>query len=88
MDVLKAIKSRFSGAPDYISSAWYWIMLLVLMGIGGGFTIWRNPQDWVEAISLGFAAPTIITKLLADYEDPSLAPKSGAIAEMRRWWAR
>ena len=92
-DLLRLIKGRHEAAPDYLKSPFFWVMTLVLVGLGGVTAYYSRPEEPLQALTLGFAAPEIISRLVgAGAQDNGLfksadAPKPSALAQLRAWWA-
>jgi len=97
-DLLRLLKLRHEPLPDYLRRWFFWISLLLLIALGGVVTHYVHPEKAIEAISVGFGAPAILSKLFGhDGDDdgggPGLRarmhlPSEGLIESLRRWWAR
>jgi hypothetical protein len=84
-DVLRMIKTRFEGMPAYIRTAWYWISLIIIAGVGALTVYLLKPTGLVEVLAVGFSAPEILTKLLSKSGDRGVA--GSVTAQIRSWWA-
>jgi hypothetical protein len=63
-DVLRVVKLRHEPAPEYLKRWFFWISLVVLVALGGIVTFYVHPEKAIEALSVGFCAPAIVSKLL------------------------
>jgi len=78
-DVLRAISERHQpGPPDYLTSWFFWVSLVLLAGIGGGACYLLEPQTTISALAIGYSAPSIISNLLGT---TSKAPPSASQAK-------
>lgn len=99
-DILRAVKLRYQPAPQYLRRWFFWISLAVLVVMGGVVTHFVHPESAVAALSVGFSAPELLSKLLgAEVPQPPAAegkvwklatdPRQGTILQqVRRWWLR
>lgn len=92
-DILRIVKDRYSSnLPVYLKSANFWLGTFFLLILGGLAAWLLNAKSVVEALSYGFGAPELISKLLAT--KPSAGKdrghrsnKSLSIRAIREWWA-
>jgi hypothetical protein len=84
-DVLRIIAARYDGPPTYLSSAFFWVSLVLLIIVGGATAWLVQPKDIVSALAVGFAAPEIISKLLGTQADRGA--DTPLIQSVRSWWA-
>jgi hypothetical protein len=88
-DIIRIIKNHPSPSlPDYIKSASFWIGLFMLV-ILGALAAWILEASSVkQALAYGFAAPELISRILADQAGNALALASGPGGfGLRKWWA-
>ena len=64
-DILRIIKCRYDeSAPPYLTRYIFWVSLALLVGLGRGFSVLLAPARGVDALAIGFSAPTLVTSLL------------------------
>jgi hypothetical protein len=88
-DLIKAIRKRFRKRPNYLATAWYWSMLVLLGLLGGAVAAFRHPHDAIEALAYGAAAPAFLTQIFAADDADHLGgdgQNRNLIHRMRRWW--
>lgn len=69
-DLLKFINGRFGDPPPWISKLYYWIAALLLAVLGAVVAYVSEPQRAIDALAIGFAAPTIVASVLGKRPDP------------------
>jgi hypothetical protein len=88
-DLLRIAKNRFSSdVPMYLSRWWYWVGLAMQICVGG-FVAWLlAASDVPQALAYGYAAPSILTTLIADRSQmKEVGPAKGRGRGLRAWWA-
>jgi hypothetical protein len=85
-DVLRLIKGRRDGAPAYLKTAFFWVMFLVLILLGGGIAVWLNGPGVKEALTFGFTAPEVISRFFGSDDADRGATGGGFVHSVRRWW--
>jgi hypothetical protein len=88
-DLLKFINGRFGDPPPWISKYYYWIAagLLAVLGAVGAYV--SEPQRAIDALAIGFAAPTIVASVLGkrpDPDKPELEQRRTSIDAIRAAW--
>ena len=63
-DLLRIIGMRYEPAPDYLARRVFWISLVLLVILGGASSYLVGAHSAIEALALGYTAPSAITKLL------------------------
>ena len=63
-DLLKFINGRFEDPPPWIWSLYYWVAALLLALLGGVVACASQPDRVIDALAIGYAAPTIVASLL------------------------
>ncbi len=84
-DLVRFVKNRQKGFPEWFSKVGYWVALLFLVILGGLVAWLGGAGSWKAALAMGYAAPEIISRL-AGSESPDLRSLAGF--EVRKWWAR
>ena len=69
-DILRIVKLRYEPAPAYLKRAFFWASLFLLLSLGGGTAYLVHPDKVIEALSIGYSAPGILSKLLSNEEPP------------------
>jgi hypothetical protein len=64
-DVLRVIGVRHGDAPDYLKRGFFWLSLLLLVGVAALTAFLLAPSRIIDAIALGFSAPEILSSALA-----------------------
>ncbi|GAA3077424.1 hypothetical protein [Streptosporangium carneum] len=83
-DLLRFIKGRNQGFPDYWRKSSFWLGLILLMLLGG-FAAWIGRADEVtEALAYGYGAPEILSRILG--KDPETEATRGGKFRLRAWW--
>jgi len=75
-EILGLFKLRREGAPQYLRSAFYWIVTVAMIALGGGLA-WLYVKSDVSltpilAVNVGASAPLILGQLVA--QTPEVAP--------------
>jgi hypothetical protein len=87
-DVLRLVRSRTDPAtPGYLRWPRYWLCLAALVGVGALAAWLGRATTAVQALALGFAAPEVLTRLLAA-SLPTAAAREVEPRRLRSWWAR
>jgi hypothetical protein len=63
-DVLRIIAARYKRPPDYLWQPFFWIGLAMLVALGGLCTVLYGPTRALEALSIGYSAPELVSRLL------------------------
>jgi hypothetical protein len=84
-DILRLVARRDKGAPAYARTWYFWVMLIVLVAIGGLAAWLEKPGNVKEAIAFGFTAPQVLSSLLGKTGDADRG-SSGWWKRVRRWW--
>ena len=75
-DILRVVAVRHGEAPSYLWRPFFWISLSILSILGGLAAVFIGSGGTVEALAIGYGAPSIISRLLADKNpDPSVTKK-------------
>ena len=100
-DVIRLVKNRHGSAPEYLKKPFFYISLLLMVGLGILAVYLKEPGDKIEALSIGFGAPQIISSLLgsklnkpSDTDDGPASFRAEGDAErsqglvqfLRSWW--
>jgi hypothetical protein len=64
-DILRLVAVRYRAPPKYLKVPFFWLSLLLLIGLGGLAAYLLQPERVVDAIALGFSAPEILSHALA-----------------------
>ena len=85
-DVLRLIKGRYDGAPEYLKTPFFWVMTIILMVLGGGVAVGLEAPGAKEALTFGFTAPEVISRLFGAKDTDRGIVGGGFIRQVRRWW--
>ncbi|MDX8437771.1 hypothetical protein RFN25_30680 [Mesorhizobium abyssinicae] len=85
-DVLRLIKARHEGAPEYLKHRFFWIMFFVLVVGGGACAVLSGARDFQSALALGFGAPEILSRLASSSSSDRGDAGGSAISMIRSWW--
>lgn len=86
-DLLRLIKGRHEGAPQYLGHWFFWVMFAVLVAGGGLCAVLLGAKDYQSALALGFSAPEILSRLAASSGTDRGSGGSGTlISIIRSWW--
>jgi len=85
-DVLRLIKGRYDGAPAYLKTWFFWVMTIVLILLGGGVAVGLQAPGAKEALTFGFTAPEVISRLFGANDADRGFTGGGFIRHVRRWW--
>ncbi len=85
-DAVRFAKKKEEGFPEWFRSLGYWAGLGVLVVLGGAAAWLGQAQDWQSAISMGFAAPEIISRLFGS--ESAAIHGTGNGFPLRRWWTK
>lgn len=75
-DVLKFINGRFNNPPGWIWKVYYWVAAFLLAVLGGIVAYASGPQRMIDALAIGYAAPTIVASLLGRQPKTGIAAPS------------
>lgn len=76
-DLLKFINGRFGDLPTWVSKSYYWIAAGLLAALGAVVAYVSEPQRAIDALAIGFAAPTIVASVLGKRPDPDKPEPEG-----------
>lgn len=86
-DVLRFVKQRHEGFPQWFSKAGFWVGFLLLLVLGGLAAWLGGADDWQAALALGYAAPEFISRVLAG--DPvTIMGTDDEGFPIRKWWSK
>jgi len=85
-DVLRMIAARHDGTPKYLLKPFFWISLVLLVGVAALAGYLSHPKDVISALAVGFGAPEIISKLVGRPGDRGGGNNSLG-SDLRGWWA-
>lgn len=63
-DTLRLIGLRYQGAPEYVKTRFFWVSMVLLVGVAGITAYLLAPSRIVDAVALGFSAPEILSNAL------------------------
>jgi hypothetical protein len=63
-DILRILAARHRKMPIYLRHAFYWTSLTVLAGIGGLAAYLIQPNKPIQALAMGYSAPSIFSTAL------------------------
>jgi cell division protein FtsZ len=63
-DILRVIERRYDPAPDYLKRGFFWVSLGLLVGLGGSAAYFLSPTRVIDALAIGFSAPSLVSGLL------------------------
>jgi hypothetical protein len=63
-DVLRLIKLKYKGAPNYLFDWFFWVSVMLLIGIAALAVYLLSPARVIDAVAIGFSAPEILSKAL------------------------
>ena len=63
-DVLRILAARQRNMPIYLRHAFYWTSLTLLAGLGGLAAYLMQPNHPVQALAMGYSAPSIFSTAL------------------------
>jgi hypothetical protein len=98
-DILRLIKNRQdNNLPSYFKRGNFWLGVVLMVGLGGLAAWLLKATDAKEALTLGFAAPQVISSLAAGTGKAGTGKAgTGKVVEredmdigkfgLRRWWA-
>src|SRR4051794_20738137 len=64
-DVIRFVKGREKGFPEWFRLIGYWIGLALLVVLGGLAAWLGQATDWQSAIAMGYAGPEIVSRLFS-----------------------
>ncbi|QHT65329.1 hypothetical protein GXP67_00890 [Rhodocytophaga rosea] len=98
-DTLRIIQERYtSNIPNYFKQPMFWIGLILQMGLGALVTWLLAPTTGIQALLIGYSAPSILTKLASkfnidDHDQQDKGENKGlqynnTSFSLLRWWKR
>ena len=69
-DIMGIVKARHGKPPTYLKNPFFWISLFILAIVGGGVSYLAEPTRVIEALSFGYSAPTLISKVFGSEHPP------------------
>jgi len=85
-DAIRFAKERHQGFPEWFKKGGYWIGLTVLVLLGALASWLGGADEWRAALAMGFAAPEVLSRLLAT-DEPQLKG-DGEGFNIRYWWSK
>lgn len=64
-DVLRVIERRHEPPPEYLWRGFFWVSLGLLVCLGGAAGYLLSPTRVIDALAIGFSAPSLVAGLLA-----------------------
>jgi len=64
-DILRFVKGRYRGFPEWFMRPGYWVALVVLMALGGAAAWLGGATDWKSAVAMGFTAPEVLSRMFS-----------------------
>jgi hypothetical protein len=86
-DILRLIRGRYDGAPKYLQTGFFWAMLIILALLGGGVAVGLAADSVKEALTFGFTAPEVISRLFGAKDADRGEATAGFVQKVRSWWA-
>ncbi|MGK9235193.1 hypothetical protein KXS07_26275 [Inquilinus limosus] len=88
-DLLRLIKGRHDGAPQFLRDWFFWLMFAGLVLLGGLAALLGQADEAKEAVAFGFAAPEVVSRAFGGGR-AGLLPRPvgpGLMRRLRWWWA-
>jgi len=86
-DVIRIIQNRYNlELPKYLWSPNFWLGFVLLVLLGGAASYLGGATDYKTALSFGFAAPEVISRLLSSGR-PGEMGFTGTANSLRRFWS-
>lgn len=88
-DILRLIKIGRAGrnVPKFLSKLMFWISVVLLMLLGAFVSWLLGANDYKEAVAYGFAAPELITRLVASPTEADRGEIRGDTKGLLNWWS-
>lgn len=88
-DILRVIKNRHDNSlPSYLKRVNFWLGVVLMVALGGFATWLLEATDAKEAVTFGFAAPQVISSLVAGSKGVvDRGAKEPGKFGLRTWWA-
>ncbi|MEK6226535.1 MAG: hypothetical protein AABM40_09625 [Chloroflexota bacterium] len=86
-DVLRLIKQRYEPPAEYWRRPVFWISLVAMVIVGAIATWLSKPDSVVAALSVGYAAPEVLSRLLSAPPDPARGVPPPGGPGLREHWA-
>jgi hypothetical protein len=84
-DLVRIVAARHDEMPAYLRRVYFWISLGLLAAMGGIVAYFLKPARAIDTLALGYSAPGILSKLLADKDgDKKTLPRSDIAAHAYR----
>jgi hypothetical protein len=80
-DVLRVIERRYEPAPDYLKRPFFWVSFGLLVCLGGIAAVFLSTTRLVDALAIGFSAPSLISGLLGQ---KAPAPRQPTPSELKQ----
>ncbi|MBW8727998.1 MAG: hypothetical protein JF625_23000 [Inquilinus limosus] len=85
-DVLRLIKGRHDGAPQFLRDWFFWLMFADLVLLGGAAALLGRADEAMEAVAFGFTAPEVVSRAFGGGRSDLLSRPDGGLMQRLRWW--
>ena len=87
-DVLRIIKGKYEQMPGYFKNGMFYFGLLLQIAVGGFVIYLLKPTNELQAVLMGYAAPSILTNLASKFEQQEDVKKGASREEfaLLGWW--
>lgn len=72
-EALRIVAGRYGAMPSWLTSRYYWISVAILLVIGAATALLAEPGRPLDALAIGYTAPTLIARMLGTRDDESVA---------------
>jgi len=85
-DLIRFVKEKEKGFPEWFSKPGYWVGLGVLVVLGGLAAWLGQATKWQSALAMGYGAPEFLSRLIAK-DSVTMKGAAGGFP-LRKWWAQ
>lgn len=85
-DVLRLIKGRHDGAPQFLRDWFFWLMFAGLVLLGGAAALLGRADEAMEAVAFGFTAPEVVSRAFGGSRADLISRPGGSLMQRLRWW--
>lgn len=85
-DIIRIIKGKQDQMPTYFKNGFFYLGVVLQIAVGGFVVHLLKPTNELQAVLIGYAAPSIFTNLASKFEREETTKSAANRFSLLGWW--